>query len=324
MRLAPDVGGAKETRVTRRGWILFVALGVLWGIPYLLIKVAVRDLSPASLVFLRTAAGAVLLLPFVLVRGNLRPVLARWRPIALFTFGEMAVPWLLLADAERHVTSSLAGLVIAATPLVGAVASRLSAGHEPLGARRMSGLAVGLAGVVALLGLDLGRGDARAVAELAVVVVGYALAPRIVARRLSDLPALDVVAVSLAMCALAYAPFGIAQLPGAWPPAEAVGAVAGLGVLCTALAFTLFFQLIAEVGPVRATVVAYVNPAVAVAAGVTLLGEPFTVGTAVGFALILGGSWLATSGAARRAASPIPARGSAPGAVAPAAAERAG
>ncbi|GAO04595.1 DMT family transporter [Anaeromyxobacter sp. PSR-1] len=311
--------------MTRRGWILFVALCVLWGIPYLLIKVAVRDLSPASLVFLRTATGAVLLLPFVLLRGNLRPVLARWRPIALFTFGEMAVPWLLLADAERHVTSSLAGLVIAATPLVGALASRLSAGHEPLGARRMSGLAVGLAGVVALLGLDLGRGDARAVAELAVVVLGYALAPRIVARRLSDLPALDVVAVSLAMCALAYAPFGIAQLPTAWPPAEALGAVAGLGVLCTALAFTLFFQLIAEVGPVRATVVAYVNPAVAVAAGVTLLGEPFTVGTAVGFALILGGSWLATSGAAVRARPAAPASApAAPGAVAPAAAERAG
>jgi drug/metabolite transporter (DMT)-like permease len=270
------VGGAKEIRVTRRGWILFVALCALWGIPYLLIKVAVRDLSPASLVFLRTATGAALLLPFALVRGNLRPVLARWRPIALFTFGEMAVPWLLLADAERHVTSSLAGLVIAATPLVGALASRLSAGHEPLGARRLTGLTVGLTGVVALLGLDLGRGDARAVAELAVVVVGYGLAPRIVARRLSDLPALDVVAVSLAMCAVAYAPFGIAQLPATWPPAEALGAVAGLGALCTALAFTLFFQLIAEVGPVRATVVAYVNPAVAVAAGVTLLGEPVT------------------------------------------------
>lgn len=308
--------------MTRRGWILFVSLCLLWGIPYLLIKVAVRDLSPASLVFLRTATGALLLLPFVLLRGNLRPVLARWRPIALFTFGEMAVPWLLLADAERHVTSSLAGLVIAATPLVGALASRLSAGHEPLGTRRLTGLGVGLAGVVALLGLDLGRGDARAVAELVVVVIGYALAPRIVSRRLADLPALDVVAVSLAMCALAYAPFGLAQLPAGWPPAAAIGSVVGLGVLCTALAFTLFFQLIAEVGPVRATVVAYVNPAVAVAAGVALLGEPLTAGTAVGFVLILGGSWLATGGGLRKAASP-PAV-SAPASPGVVAAERAG
>lgn len=291
--------------MTRRGWALFVALCIIWGVPYLLIKVAVRDLTPASLVFLRTAIGAALLLPLAISRGNLPRVLARWRPVALFTVGELGIPWLLLSDAERHVTSSLAGLAMAAVPLVGAVAARLGAGHEPLGTRRVAGLLVGFAGVVALLGLDAGGGDARAIGELAVVAVGYALAPRIVARRLSDLPTLDVVAVSLTMCAVAYAPIGIAQLPSAMPGLDAVGAVVGLGVLCTALAFVLFFQLIAEVGPVRATVITYVNPAVAIAAGVLLLGEPFTLGTAAGFVLILGGSWLATGAAAP--ARPVPA-----------------
>lgn len=284
--------------MTRRGWFLFIALGVIWGIPYLLIKVAVRDLTPASLVFLRTALGAVLLLPLAIARGNLRRVLPRWRPIFLFTVGEMAIPWLLLSDAERHVTSSLAGLLMAAVPLVGALASRLSPRHEPLGGRRLAGLGVGLAGVIALLGLDLGRSDVRAIAELAVVVVGYALAPRVVARRLSDLPTLDTVTASLSLCALAYAPLGLAQLPSARPGLEVIGAVVGLGVLCTAIAFLLFFRLIAEVGPVRATVITYVNPAVAVAAGVVLLGEPFTLGAGVGFVLILGGSWLATGGSA--------------------------
>jgi drug/metabolite transporter (DMT)-like permease len=154
-------------------------------------------------------------------------------------------------------------------------------------------------GVVALLGLDVGGGDALAVVELALVVLGYALGPLVVSRALADLPTLDVVAASLGLCALVYAPVGIAQLPSTMPAPSVIGALIGLGVLCTALAFLLFFRLIAEVGPVRATVITYVNPAVAVAAGVTLLGEPLTAGTLAGFVLILAGSWFAT-GSSRR------------------------
>jgi len=280
--------------MTRRGWILFIALGVIWGIPYLLIKVAVRELTPASLVFLRTALGAALLLPLVIRHGNVRALLARWRPIALFTVVEMAIPWLLLSHAEQRVTSSLAGLFMASVPLVGAVLARVTGRHEPLGARRVVGLGVGLAGVVALLGLDLGRGDTLAIGALAVVALGYAVGPMIISRRLADLPVLDVVAASLALCALGYAPAGLAQLPATMPALDVIGAVVVLGVACTAVAFLLFFRLIAEVGPVRATVITYVNPAVAVAAGVALLAEPFTLGTGAGFVLILAGSWLAT------------------------------
>jgi drug/metabolite transporter (DMT)-like permease len=286
--------------------VLFVALCAIWGLPYLLIKVAVRDVTPASLVFLRTSIGALVLLPVVLARGNLRALLPRWRPIVLFTVVEVAVPWLLLSDAERRLTSSLAGLLVASVPLVGAVIARAIGAPEPLGPRRLLGLGVGLAGVVALLGLDVGAGDLGAVAEMVLVVIGYAVGPMVVSRRLTDVPPLDVVAVSLALCAVAYAPVGIAQLPAAWPPLAAVGAVAVLGVVCTALAFVLFFGLIAEIGPVRATVVAYVNPAVAVALGVAVLGEPFTAGTAAGFVLILAGSWLATGTRLPRAA-PAPA-----------------
>ena len=287
--------------MSRRSWLLFIALGVIWGIPYLLIKVAVRELTPASLVFLRTAIGAAILVPVVVWRGGARTLLARWRPIVLFTIVELAIPWFLLSEAETRVTSSLAGLFMASVPLVGALLARLTGRHEPLGARRVVGLVVGLVGVVALLGLDLGRGDLPAIVALAVVALGYAIGPIIISRRLSDLPALDVVAVALALCAIGYAPVGIAQLPPRMSP-EVIGAVVVLGVACTAAAFLLFFALIAEVGPVRATVITYVNPAVAVAAGVTLLGEPFTLGTAMGFVLILAGSWLATaSGGARTA-----------------------
>ena len=278
--------------MTRRGWLLFLALSVIWGIPYLLIKVAVRELTPASLVFLRTALGALLLLPAVMKNGNLRALLPRWRPILLFTLVEVALPWWLLADAERRISSSLSGLLVASVPLLGALLSRLTGAHEPLGTRRLAGLGVGFAGVVALLGLDL-RGDVAAIVEMTLVVLGYALGPLIVSRRLADLASLDVVAVSIGLCALAYAPVGIAQLPRAMPSPAVIGSVAMLGVACTAVAFLLFFRLIAEVGPVRATVITYVNPAIALLAGVTLLGETFTPGTAVGFVLIIAGSWLA-------------------------------
>jgi len=292
--------------VTRRGWALFAGLAIIWGIPYLLIRVAVREVTPASLVFLRTAIGATLLLPLSLARGRPRALLARWRPLALFTVLELAIPWLLLSDAERRLTSSLAGLLVASVPWVSALAVRLLGSHQPLGARGLAGLAVGLGGLVALLGLDVGGGDWLTLGQMVLVVLGYALGPIVLARGLSDLPSLDVVAGSLTLCAIAYAPFGIAQLPSTLPSPQALGAVATLGVLCTAVAFILFFKLIAEVGPVRATVVAYVNPAVAVALGVVALGEPLTVGTLVGFPLILLGSWLA---AGRPAARGEPASG---------------
>jgi drug/metabolite transporter (DMT)-like permease len=297
--------------MTRRGWFLFVGLAVIWGTPYLFIKVALEGFTPASLVFLRTAIGAALLLPLALVRGSLTldVLRSRWRAVALFTVVELAIPWVLLSDAERRITSSLAGLLVASVPMVGAVLARLAGGHEPLGRRRLVGLVAGLGGVAVLLGFDLRGSDALTVVEMAVVVLGYAVGPMVIARRLGDLPILGVVAASLGLCALAYAPVGIAQLPPALPPWPVLGAVAGLGLLCTAAAFLMFFRLIAEVGPVRATVVAYLNPAVAVAAGVALLGEAFTTATAVGFALILGGSWFATgarAAPARPEEQPLP------------------
>jgi drug/metabolite transporter (DMT)-like permease len=305
--------------VTRRGWILFVALCLIWGVPYLLIKVAVAELAPASLVFLRTTIGALVLVPIALARGDVRALLPRWRPILLFTVVEIAVPWLFLSHAEQRLPSSLSGLLVASVPLVGVVAARLSGRPEPLGGGRLTGLWIGLAGVVALLGLDVRGGDLIAAGEMVLVVTGYAVGPMVVARRLGDVRTLDVVAASLAAGAVLYAPAGIAQLPSAWPSSTVVAAVAVLGVLCTAVAFVLFFQLIGEVGAVRATVVAYVNPAVAVAAGVAVLHEPLTAGTVIGFVLILAGSWLAT-GAASRATAPARERG-APRGPAPARAD---
>jgi drug/metabolite transporter (DMT)-like permease len=297
--------------LTRRGAVLFATMCVVWGIPYLLIKVAVGEISPVALVFLRTGIATLLLLPLALARGTVRPVLARWRPLLAFTVVEIAVPWLLLSDAERHVTSSLAGLLIAASPLVGAGLALLRSDRDRIGPVGLLGLLVGLLGVAALVGLDVHGSQAGAVLEIAVVAFGYATGPVIMNRFLGDVPGLGVVAVSLAVCAVGYAPFAVPSLPTAWPAPAVIVSVALLAVVCTALGFLLMFGLVAEVGPVRFTVITYVNPAVAVAAGVVVLHEPLTAATVVGFVLVIAGSVLATW--RRRPAAGEPVAGAAAG-----------
>jgi drug/metabolite transporter (DMT)-like permease len=279
--------------VSKRGWLLFAAMSVIWGVPYLFIKVAVEVLSPASLVLCRTGLAALILLPIAAARGELRPVLRYWKPLLAFTAAELAVPWLLLTKAETHLSSSLTGLLIAAVPLVGAIFGWVTR-TDRLDSRRMTGLGVGLVGVVALAGLDLGRGNGVALVELAMVAVGYALGPFILSRGLAGAPRLGVISAALTLTALIYLPAGVAELPHAWPKASVTASVAVLALLCTALAFLLFYALVDEAGPVRSTVITYVNPAVAVVLGVLFLDEKLTWSIAAGFALILGGSVLAT------------------------------
>ena len=280
--------------MTRRGWLLFVTMCVVWGIPYLLIKVAVRDLSPVSLVFFRTGIAALLLVPVAVARGHFLPVFRRWRPLVLYTIVEMAVPWLLLSRAEQRLSSSLTGLLVAAVPLVGAVLARTTGDRERLEPRRIVGLLVGIGGVAALVGLDLGSVDLPSLGGMAVVIVGYAVGPVILSRSLGDLPGLGVVAASLALCAVGYLPFALTQLPAAVPGPAVLASVLLLAVVCTAVAFLVFFALIAEVGPSRSLVFTYVNPAVAVTLGVVLLNEPLTLATGIGFVLVIVGSVLAT------------------------------
>lgn len=279
-------------------------MGLIWGIPYLFIKIAVGELTPASLVFLRTAIGAALLLPIAAARRDLSSLLPHWKWIAVYTFVEVAAPWFLLSDAERRISSSLSGLLIALVPSIGAILAWATGSDDRLDLRRIVGLVLGFLGVVALVGLDVGASDVGAVAEVALVALGYALGALIIARKLSSLPLFGVVAASLTLTMIAYAPIGIAQLPGTMPSAQAVFAVAVLGVICTALGFLLFLPLVAEVGAARATVITYVNPAVALALGVAVLGEPLTLGIALGFVLIVLGSILATRRSRPARASP--------------------
>jgi drug/metabolite transporter (DMT)-like permease len=279
--------------MTRRGWVLFCSLGLIWGLPYLLIRVAVREVDPAFLVLVRTAGGALLLLPFTARRGALLPLLRCWKALVAYTFIEIAIPWYLLFNAERRLTSSLTGLLVATVPIAGAALAMIT-GTDHLDRRRILGLCLGIVGVATLVGFDVHGSSLLAALSLSGVAMGYALGPWILGRHLSQLPAMSVVTTSLVLCAFVYAPAAAFQLPTTTLSGSVIASIVTLTVLCTALGFVVLFSLVGEVGAMRSTVVTYVNPAVAVLLGTTILGEPFGVGTGIGFVLILGGSFLAT------------------------------
>jgi drug/metabolite transporter (DMT)-like permease len=280
--------------MSRRGALLFAAMCLIWGIPYLLIKVAVEDLSPAAMVLARTAIATLLLLPIAAWRRELRPILGAWPALLVFAGIEIALPWILLGAAETRISSSLTALLIAAVPLVATVVALGTGSGERIDLQRGAGLLLGVLGVAAIVGIDVEGTSLLAVAQVGGVAVCYAVGPLILQRWLSHLPSLGVIAASLAVTVVIYVP--IVALTGSvgTVSAPAVGAVVALGVICTAVAFLVFFALIAEIGPVRATVITYVNPAVAAVLGVVILDEHFTVAMGVGFALVLLGSVLAT------------------------------
>lgn len=280
--------------MTRKGLLLFASMCVIWGIPYFLIRVAVGEISPVMLVFARTGIGALVLMPIVLARGGLRGIGRKWISILAFAAIEIGVPWFCLSSAEQHISSSLAGLLVSSVPLVGIVIAPLFGNREGIGTVGIVGLALGLVGVAAIVGLDLHASDIRALVEMAVVAIGYAVGPAILRRYLTGVPSVSVIGISLAACAVAYAPLAAMQWPHVMPSAGVLASVGVLAVVCTALAFLLFFALIERIGPVRATVITYINPAVAALVGVTILHETFTIGMGVGFVLVLAGSVLAT------------------------------
>lgn len=293
--------------MTKRGWSLFLAMCLIWGLPYLFIRIAVEDISPAALVFLRTALAALVLLPIALVRGEVAPVLARWRPLAVFAVIEIMIPWVLLGHAEQRISSSLAGLLVAAVPLFGALAFLVTSHAERFTLSQTGGLVLGFAGVACLVGLDVSHIDLLAVVEMLGVAVCYAAGPIVLARSFSDVSGLGVMACALTLTAVVYTPFGLLD-PPTDVPAKGWLSIVVLALVCTALAFVIFLELIKVAGPTRATIITYVNPAVAIALGVVLLDEKLTTGMLVGFPLILVGCAVAAGGSGpAEVAAPEPA-----------------
>jgi len=295
--------------------VLFAAMSVIWGVPYLLIKVAVGGVPVPVLVLARVGIGAALLLPLALRQRQLGALRPYWRWLAAFALAEIIVPWLLLSEAERRLSSSMTGLLVASVPIIVVVLAMLTGGTgrqttgrqttERVSAIRWAGLLAGLGGVALLVGPTAAGGDAWSVIEVLCVALCYATGPLIASRKLNDLPPLEMTAVCLAFATIVYTPVAALTWPSSMPSWQVLAALAGLAVVCTAAAFVLFFRLIAEVGPARASVITYINPAVAVALGVSVLGERFTLTMACAFALILGGSVLATrSGQPKAPVSP--------------------
>ncbi len=280
--------------MSRKGWGLFLALSVIWGTPYLFIRIAVEHVEPSVLVALRVGLAALLLLPIAAARGQFRGIRPYLPWIALFGVVEITGPFLMLGYAETALPSSTTALLIAGVPIVAAVLARSFGLDRRLGITRIAGLAIGISGVAVLVGLDIPGDQWWAVGAAGVTVVGYALGPIVISTRLGGAPPLAVISLALAMNAVIYAPFAWIQRPTEPVPASAWWSIITLGILCTAIAFLIFFALVAEVGPSRMTVITFLNPAVAITLGVVLLAEPITWGLLIGFPLVLLGSYLAT------------------------------
>jgi drug/metabolite transporter (DMT)-like permease len=285
--------------VSARAWIAFAAVSTLWGIPYLFIKVAVDDgVSPLVLAWVRVVLGAAVLLGLAWRAGTLAPLRGRWRWIAVFGVTEVAIPFPLIAAGEQHVSSSLAAIIIAAAPLfVALLALRFDAEERATGTR-LAGLLLGLAGVVALVGIDVaGRSD-ELLGALAVLAAAfcYAVGPMVLKRHLADLDPRASMGAALLVAAVVLTPAAVIDAPSELPSGEALLSLAILGLFCTAAAFVFYGALVAEAGPGRALVITYIAPVVALALGVAVLGEEPGAGAVVGLLLILAGSWLSTDG----------------------------
>jgi len=282
--------------MSQRAWVLFAAMAVIWGIPYLFIKVAVEEIHPAALAGMRTLLAALILLPLAWRAGAIRPALRHWPYVAAFGVLEMAIPWVLIGHAEIRVASGFAGLVIAAVPMFGMLVALALGDRHAISRTRLLGLATGFVGVGALVGIESIQGtvDPLSVVELLAVALLYAVAPAMADRKLRGVPTIGVIALSLTVVSILYLPFTVVEMTQGLPSAPVVGSVLVLAFVCTALAFVLFFELIATAGPVRATVITFINPAVAVLLGILVLSEPLTWGVALGFPLVLLGSYWAT------------------------------
>ena len=285
--------------MNRRAWLLMSLLAALWGASYLFIKVALEDgLNPVFIVLARLALGALVLVPLALRAGVLTHMRALSGPIVFVAIIQVVVPFVLITAGEQHISSALTGILVSAAPIFTAlIAARFDDDERPHGVAT-AGVVMGIVGVVLLFGIDL-SGDAQALAGGLMVLlatVGYAIGPLYIKHRLRGVAPVSIAASTMAAGTLVLAPFALFTLPGQMPDAQAIGAIVALGAGGTGIAFAIFYTLIADIGPGRASLVGYLAPGFAVFYGVTLLSEPLTVGSILGLLLILAGSWIAAEG----------------------------
>ncbi|HEV2700529.1 MAG TPA: EamA family transporter [Steroidobacteraceae bacterium] len=279
-----------------RVWLTFGALGVIWGLPYFFIRIAVEEVPPFVVAWGRITLAALILLPIAWQRGALATLRGNWAPVCAFAVVEFVVPFSAIAVAERWIGSAIAGILIAGVPLTVVILSRFFGVHEPLGRRRLVGLVTGFLGVAALVGFGpvSGLQGWAGVACMVLATVGYAAGPLIIQRHLSAMDSLGPVAASLTIASLVLLVPALLTFPSRLPSAASLSSIAVLGVLCTAVAMLLMFYLVGHAGASRASIITYINPVVATLLGAGFLHERLGVVGTIAFGIILAGSWLAT------------------------------
>jgi drug/metabolite transporter (DMT)-like permease len=281
---------------------LFAILCVFWGIPYFFIKLALVDISPACVAWSRITLGALVLIPVAWQRGALRAAARHKIAILVFAVTELVGPFSLIAYAETALSSSITGVLVASVPLTIVIIAPLFGVREALSLRRLLGLAIGLLGVIVLLGFDSITGAAQwfAVGCLVLAIIGYAVGPLVVQRYLVGVDEIGAVALSLGVASVILLPLALLYPPPALPAVLSLVSIGILGLFSTAGALLLYFYVIHAAGAARASIVAYISPAIAALLGVAVLHEHFGIGIAVGLAFILAGSALGSSGAQQR------------------------
>jgi len=283
--------------MSRRAYFHFAVTGVLWGIPYLLMKVAVRDIPPTVIVCGRVLIGAAILIPIAIHQKVLIDAIRNWRYVLPYAFFEMMIPWILITNAEKKISSGLAGLLIATVPIWSTIFASMTGDKTVWHSKRLAGILVGFVGLIGLVGYEsiIGSSDPLSIAMMLVTAMSYSYATNMISQKLPNVSGIAINAVAMIFTAIAYAPLMILQFPEAGTVSkEAALSLIALGVFSTALAFISYFIVMKEIGPARASVGTYVNTAVAVVLGVLILSEPLTIGIMIGLPLVMIGSFLAS------------------------------
>ena len=283
--------------MSRRAYFHFAVSGLFWGIPYLLMKVAVADIPPAVIVCGRVLIGAAILIPIAIHQKVLMDAIRGWRYVLPYAIFEMMIPWILITNAEKKISSGLAGLLIATVPIWSTIFASMSGDKTVWHSKRLVGMLVGFIGLIGLVGYEsiIGSSDPLSIAMMLLVAISYSYAVNTISQKLPDVSGIAINGLAMVITSIAYAPLMIVQFPEvSTVSTESAVSLLALGVFCTALAFISFFIVLKEIGPARASIGTYVNTAIAVVLGVLILSEPLTIGIMIGLPLVMIGSFLAS------------------------------
>lgn len=289
--------------MSRKGWALFALVGVLWGVPYLFMKVAVDELATPVIVFARLFIGAVVLIPLALSQKAIRSALHFWPYIALYAILEMVIPWSLITNAQKDLSSGVVALLVATVPIWATLFAHHTGDSTAAHRTRIFGIAIGLVGIAFLVGFETLNdvGNIRALVQVLIASVSYAYAVNMITRKAPGVSGIAINGLAMLLSTVIFAPFALTHLPTETPSSNAVLATIGLGVICTAFAFWVFFIVLDEIGAARASLVVYPNTAVAVILGIFFLDEKITLAIGIGLPLVLIGSYFAS----RKPATPV-------------------